>query len=228
MLCLGSAVGVAFALWVMGRDLVGLPENEKLALSAGLGTAAYAGLLWALSRTFLQQMALFAALGTAAGSAAGLPSNGEGAASGLAIWGLGTIWLPVVACARSCRLAGRAMITLSAGDWGYVFALVIVAALVALAVLLGNSVILGIAAIGPLQVLPATVMHFFPCVLTAPLALLVVGLVLLAAALYSTLRSGRGMSRRRFRYQAGIRRAALAIAAGNTLAATLVALLVGL
>jgi hypothetical protein len=55
-----------------------------------------------------------------------------------------------------------AMITLSAGDWGYVFALVIVAALVALAVLLGNSVILGIAAIGPLQVLPATVMHFFP------------------------------------------------------------------
>jgi hypothetical protein len=67
-------------------------------------------------------------------------------------------------------------------------------------------------------------MHF-PAALRAPLALLVVGLVLLVAALYATRRRGRGMSRRRFRYRAGSRRVALVIA-GSTF--PLAALLVGL
>jgi hypothetical protein len=86
---------------------------------------------------------------------------------------------------------------------GLCFALVNVAALVTLAVLVGDLITLGIAAIGALQVLPATVMHFFPGALTAPLALLAVGLVLLAAALYATRRRVRGKSRRKFRYEIG-------------------------
>jgi hypothetical protein len=71
-------------------------------------------------------------------------------------------------------------------------------------------------------------MHFFPGALTAPLALLAVGLLLLAAALYTTRRRVRGTSRRTFRYQAGSKPAALAIAAATAVAATLAALLVGM
>jgi hypothetical protein len=239
VLWLGSAAGVAFALWVIGRDTLGLTENERLALFAGLGTAAYAGLLWALSQSFLQQLALFAALASAAGSAAGLLPDGKGAASGLAIWGLGTMWLALawgnlLSPRRASLALGAvgsivgAMITLSAGDWGYVFALLTVAALVALAVLLGDLIILGIAAVGALQVLPATVMHFYPGALTAPLALLVVGLLLLGAALYTTRHQVRQVSRRASRYQSGSKPAALTVAAATFCAATLAALLVGL
>jgi hypothetical protein len=239
VLWLGSAAGVAFALGVIGRDVFGLPDDEKLALFAGLGTAVYAGLLWALSQSFLQQLALFAALAAAAASAAGLLPEGVDAPSGLAIWGLGTMWLALawgnMLCPRRASLAlgavgtlVGAMMTLSAGDWGYVFALVSVAALVALAVLLGDLILLGIAAIGALGVLPATVMHFFPGALTAPLALLVVGLSLLAAALYTTRRRARRMSRRTSRYQSGNKPAALTIAVASVFAATLAALLVGI
>lgn len=121
-----------------------------------------------------------------------------------------------------------AMTIQSAGDWGYVFALITVAALVAVAVLVGDLLMLGIAAIGALQVLPATVMHFFPGVLTAPLALLAAGLVLLAAALYATRRRARRVSRRKLRYQEGNPVAALIVAAAVAVAATLAALLVGI
>jgi hypothetical protein len=48
---LGSAAAVAFALWLIGREVVGPPEDVKLSLFAGLGTAGYAGLLWVLSGT---------------------------------------------------------------------------------------------------------------------------------------------------------------------------------
>jgi hypothetical protein len=161
VLWLGSVAAVAFALWVVGRDVLGLPENEKVALLAGLGAAAYAGVLWALSRTVLQQVALFAALGTAAGAAAGLLPQGDGAPSGLAIWGMGTMWLSLgwgnwlsprraaLALGAVGSLVGT-MMTLSGGDWGYVFALIVVAALLALAVLLGDLLVLAIAAIGAL------------------------------------------------------------------------------
>jgi hypothetical protein len=82
VLWLASTAAVAVAVWVAGRDVLGLPEDENLALFAGAGTAAYAGVLYVLFPIFLQQMALFAALGTAAGGAAGNLPKGEGAASG--------------------------------------------------------------------------------------------------------------------------------------------------
>jgi hypothetical protein len=188
---------------------------------------------------FLQQMALFAALGTAAGGAAGNLPKGEGAASGIAIWGLGAMWLALgwgsllpprrasLTLAAVGTLVG-ATITLSPHDWGYVFALTTVAALVSLAVLLGDLLMLGIAAVGALQLLPATVMHFFPGALTAPLALLAAGLLLLAAALYTRQRRARRTSRRTFRHQVGGPTAALAIAAAAAAAATIAALLVGI
>jgi Predicted membrane protein (DUF2157) len=238
VLWLASTAAVAVALSVAGQDVLGLPDDENLALFAGVGTAAYAGLLYALFPTFLQQIPLFAGLGIAAGAAAGNLLNGDDAPTGLAIWGVGAMWLAFgwgsllpprrgsLALGAVATLIG-AMITLSAGDWGYVFALITVAALVTLAVLLGDLLMLGIAAVGALQVLPATVMHFFPGALAAPLALLVAGLLLLAAALYATRRRERGVSRRTFRHQVGSTAAALAIAAAVALATTLAVLLVG-
>jgi hypothetical protein len=238
VLWLASAAAVAAALSVAGRDVLGLPDNENLALFAAVGTAAYAGLLYGLFPTFLQQLAFFAGLATAAGAAAGNFPEGEGAASGIAIWGLGAVWLALgwgnllpprrgtLALGTVGTLVG-AMITMSAHDWGYFFALLTVAALVALAVLLGDLLMLGLAAVGALQVLPATVMHFFPGALTAPLALLAAGLVLLAAALYATRRRTRRVSRRRFWHQVENPLVALAVAAVVAVGAALAALLVG-
>jgi hypothetical protein len=173
VLWLASTAAVAVALSVAGRDLLGLPDDENLALSAGVGTAAYAGLLYVRFPTFLEQLALFAGLAVSAGTAAWNLPNGGDAPTGLAIWGLGAMWLAFgwgnllpprrgsLALGAVGTLVG-AMITLSGGDWGYFFALITVAALVALAVLLGDLLMLGTAAVGALQVLPATVMHFFP------------------------------------------------------------------
>jgi hypothetical protein len=239
VLWLASTAAAAFALWVVGRYALGWRVEEDIALLVGVGTAAFAGVLWLLHRTFVQQVALFAALVVTVTAAAVHLEENQPAPTGLALWGLGIIWLAlgwggllrprraVYGLGAGAFLVG-AMTMMPAGDWGYVFALFSVAALVSLAVVLGDLFMLGIAALGALTVLPASVTHFFPGALAAPLALLVTGTVLVVAALRTTRRRNRVPSARTLRDRTGNRPVAIGLACGGALMATLAAMLVGL
>jgi hypothetical protein len=119
-----------------------------------------------------------------------------------------------------------AITTMAAGDWGYIFVLTTVVALVVLAVVLSDLVMLGVAALGALVVLPASVTHFFPGALAAPLALLTTGLLLVLAALRTTRRARRPTRRAASRGDVH-KPVAIAIACGAAVVATLLALLIG-
>jgi hypothetical protein len=238
VLWLASTSAAAFALWVVGRYVLRWRVEEDIALLVGVGTAALASVLWLFHRTFVQQVALFAALVVTVTAAAVHLEENQPAPTGLALWGLGSIWLAlgwggllrprgaVYGLGAGAFLVG-AMTTMPAGDWGYVFALISVAALVSLAVVLGDLFMLGIAAFGALIVLPASVTHFFPGALAAPLAVLVTGIVLVLAALRTIRRRKRVPSRRTTRDRTGNRPVAIGVACGGALLATLAALFVG-
>lgn len=238
VLWLASTAAAAFALWVVGRYALGWWVEEDIALLVGVGTAVFGGVLWLLHRTFVQQVALFVALVITATAAAIHLEGNQPAPSGLALWGLGIVWLAlgwggllhprraVYGLGAGAFLVG-AMVTMPAGDGGYVFALISVAALVSLAVVLGDLFMLGIAALGALTVLPPSVTHFFPGALAAPLAMLVTGIALVVAALRTTRRRKRVPSTRTLRDRTGNRPVAIGLACGGALLATLAALFVG-
>jgi hypothetical protein len=239
VLWLGSAAAVAFAWWVVGHDLIGWTSEEDLGLLVGLGTAPFAALLWVLAPTFLQQAATFVALVAAAAATAARLPEGDGAPGGVAVWGLGVVWLVLgwgrmlppwrgayALGAIGCLAGGLS--TIEAGDWGYVFALVTVAALVGVAVLLRELIILGVAAVGALTVLPASVLHFFPGQLAAPLALLVAGALLVSAGLRATRQRSRWRQAAVTGSRAGSRPLAVVIAGGAAIATTVGVLALGL
>jgi hypothetical protein len=117
---------------------------------------------------------------------------------GLAVWATGVIWFllgwrgtvkprrPVQALAAAAALVG-ALMTLPA-DAGMVLALCTVAATVVLAVVVRDLLLLAVGALGALNVLPVVVNEWFPGELAAPLVLLVVGALLVTAAVYTAKR----------------------------------------
>ena len=76
-----------FAVWVVGRYALGWRVEEDIALLVGVGTALFAGVLWLLHRTFVQQVALFAALVITVTAAAIHLQGNQPAPSGFALWG---------------------------------------------------------------------------------------------------------------------------------------------
>jgi hypothetical protein len=135
---------------------------------------------------------LIALAATAASAAAQLPEADEGAI-GLAVWGVGAIWLllgwgRLVGPRYATYVLGGAVAITGAQvamivDWGSGLALGTVAALVLGGVLLRDLVLLGIGSLGTLMIVPAVMERFFADTLAAPLALLAAGALLVAAAL---------------------------------------------
>ena len=80
--------------------------------------------------------------------------------------------------------------TLMGERWGAVLGLLTVVALVGVAVATRNLPLLGIASLGTLVVLPSAVTTFFPGALSAAIALLVVGILLVGAAIFTARRRG--------------------------------------
>jgi hypothetical protein len=70
--------------------------------------------------------------------------------------------------------------------WGFVLAFLTLAALVVLALRLRELPLLVVAAVGALQVLPAAAVEWFPGSVIAPVGLLLVGLLLVGAAVRRT------------------------------------------
>jgi Predicted membrane protein (DUF2157) len=180
-------------------------DDADVALFTAGGIAVYAGTLWAYRRNGLQQMAVFGALVATAASAAGHLEGAEETAPGLAVWGVGLVWLTLawgglLAPRQVAYVLGSigavfgAQATMGTG-WGHVLALATIAGLVGAAVLIGNLVVLSIGAVGTLMILPETMEYYFPGALAAPLALLAAGVLLVVAALRTT-RPRREPSRR--------------------------------
>ncbi|MDQ3885758.1 MAG: hypothetical protein M3308_01760, partial [Actinomycetota bacterium] len=143
----------------------------------------------------LQHAALVAALAVTAGAAAAQLPGGDEAVTGLAVWGFGVGWLllgwgRVVAARYVAYVCGGAAVVVGAQlalsvGWGAGLALGSAAALVAAGVWLRDLVLLGVGSVATLLTVPAVLAEFFPDTLAAPLALLGVGVLLVAGALYT-------------------------------------------
>lgn len=183
----------AGTLGLVADDVFEWRTGEDVALFAAGTTALLAAGLWARHHHVLQHVALFVALAITAGAAAARLAGGVETAPGLAIWGLGLIWLAlawtgVVPQRRTAFLLGGiaalfgAQLTMVA-DWGFVLATATAAAVVVAAIVVSDLVLLAVGAVGTLLILPETVAHYFPGEFAAPIALLVVGAALVGVAL---------------------------------------------
>ncbi|MFC4948000.1 DUF2157 domain-containing protein [Pseudonocardia sp. GCM10023141] len=196
-----ALLGGAVAL--VGNDVIDVPGDAVALLASGVA-AVYAGVLWRAHRWLLQQVALVATLAVAAGSAAALLPRDDEQIVGLAVWGVGTVWLllgwgRVVAARHVAYVCGGivviagSMLTVQ-HDWGCALAIVSAVALVAAGVALRDLVLLGVGAVATLIAVPVVLYRFFPDTLVAPFALLAVGALLVVGALYTARRRNRSPS----------------------------------
>ncbi|GAA1152041.1 DUF2157 domain-containing protein [Nocardioides aquiterrae] len=169
-------------------------ETEPV-LVAGT-TVCLAGLLWALHRFVLQQLALLVSGAVLVGTAiawSGLPVE-----PGVGVWVLGASWAAlgatrVVQPAETPILLGAATavfgsMTAGDSDAGMVFVLVTVAAVVAAAIARHDLALLGLGALATMVNVPAAMSRWFAGSVPAATALVVVGLLLVAVAVSMTRR----------------------------------------
>lgn len=194
-----STVGAA-AFFALFAHLVLDLSDPAVGTVAGSGAAALAAVLWWRLRVLPQQATFFVATMVAAATAVAQLTTDEHL-PGLAVWGTGVIWFllgargklnprrPVLALAATATLVGAAM-TMPA-DAGMVLALGTVVAVVVAAVVVRDLLLLAVGAVGALNILPAVVNQWFPGQLAAPLVLLVVGALLVVAAVYTATVRGR-------------------------------------
>jgi hypothetical protein len=234
LLSVGALAGAA---GLVADQLVGGGDGEGVVLLAASVTALYAAELWRRHRTLVQQAAVVAALAVAAGSAAALLPHADEHVAGLAVWGLGVVWLllalgEVVARVPGTLYAGVALVVGSlfaidggtgAGGWGSWLALGSALALVVAGVAIRDLVVLGVGAVATLFAVPWVFGRWFPDTSIAPFVLLGAGAVLVVGAVVAARR--RSAPRPPVRDVLGPRDAVAAAAvAGIAVAAAVVAL----
>lgn len=181
-------------------------HDERMAAVAAWSSVALGLLLWYLHREPLQQIAVFIPLliGVGVGTylaQGGNPESDNSSWQGAAVWIVSLVWFGLGWFGR----IRPAMLATALGAIGSLFgammcvenpALAIVGvamlvALVAAAVARNDFVLLAVAALGSLELLPSTIMQYFPGILAAALVLLLVGLLLIVAALFIARRRNR-------------------------------------
>lgn len=196
-----AVVAAGGTVGLLGDEVLGL-RGEPVGLLAGIVATVAAVALWRAHRTPVQQAVVVAAATFTAAIGAGALPGGDGPVVGTAAWGIGVVWLllgwgGVAGAERSARvtahLAGGAAVLLGAvlaanTDPGSGLAVATVVALVAAGVLTRDLVLLGVGAAATLVLVPLVVGHWFPDTLAAPVALLVVGVLLVAGALVTARR----------------------------------------
>lgn len=203
VLWLGATIAWSGLVAFTGNEYLDLTD-ERLGLFAAAITIPVAAILWFWHRQPLQHLAFFASITIVAGTGVALlpdPSIGVAAESlpGAMIWGVGVAWFLLawggivrpreLGLALGSIIAIFAAMTTMGGDpttqaWpGAVLMLVTLAALVTIAVLFRDFLLLVIAAVGALQGMPIAMSIFFPGLLWAALALLVIGAALIGAAI---------------------------------------------
>lgn len=212
LLALG-VVGVAASLVLVGNEVLDLSGTDT-GLLAMAGAALAGGVLWRLRPSLLQQAVTVVAV-VAAGALETARFDGDTALPGLVVWAGGLAWLllgwgevlrprQAVVVLGACTLLVGSVMAMGedAGvDAGIGLALATVVGLVLVAVLVRDLYVLAVAGVGAFLVLPPAVNTWFPGSLAAPLVLLVVGAVLIAAAL--TVARGRGRAATRTRTERG-------------------------
>jgi len=191
VLWLAATAALAGFLGLLGNDVLDLADLDVLLMTSA-GTSVAAGVLWSVNRSLLQQIAMAVTLMITAAAAVadfvttdGLPGVGVWAVA--AAWGL-LGWRGLLAPRRVVQSLGAAGMVVGAmltmpHDAGIVLALGTAALLVVLSLVTRDLILLGIGAVGALQVLPVMVNEWFPDTVAAPLALLAVGIVLVAVAI---------------------------------------------
>jgi hypothetical protein len=190
-----STAGLASFVSILTDQFLQLRGFSVLLLAEGAWTM-YAVPLWWRHRTALQQLAMFA--GTAALVGTGINRLDPHLTTwgpGLGIWILAALWgvavyrgylVPraagfVAACTGLLFGAQLATDGMTAGD---VLALVTVAGLLAAGIALRRVLVLGFGAVGAIWIVPQAAARYLPGSVVAPLAVAVVGLLLLAIAIW--------------------------------------------
>lgn len=207
VLWLGSTGAGAGFLAVLGVDLLDF-HGDDIAVLIASGTTAYAAMLWFSRPGPLQQLAMMVSLG---GAATALIAEAQvpDSVPGLGIWGVGIGWALLgwgglleprwFGMTLGSAMAVVGSMTTASSDAGTVLTLATVVAVIGAAMTLRNLLLLGVGTIGLLVNLPAAITRWFPDSLAAPYVLLVVGLLLVVAAVWTGRRSGatraRGLGR---------------------------------
>ncbi|MCO1660374.1 hypothetical protein [Pseudonocardia humida] len=185
-------VAAAGALGLLAGEVIGLPDGWTPLVAAG-GAAALAALLWARSATPAQHAGFVVAAVITAGCAAALLPDGDEHAVGIAVWGAGVVWLllgwgAVVGDRVSADVCGGAAAGVGAlltvdTTAGSALAVLTAAVLVVAGVLARDLVLLGVGSVVTLVTVPLVMGRWFPDVLSAALALLVAGALLVLVGL---------------------------------------------
>jgi hypothetical protein len=193
LLVLSTGSLTAFAALLAGPVWDAGPRGSALAAAAT--AAVYATGWWLRVPAPLQHLTAYAATAVTVGVAVSLlhPDVAIGW-SGLAVWVLSALW--VVAAGRglfrpsatgiagaAVGLLGGAQLTMEVAA-GHVLALATVAGLLVAGVARRQLWLLAVAAVGVLQVVPQTAARYLPASAAAPLALFVVGVLLVGIALW--------------------------------------------
>jgi hypothetical protein len=193
VLWLGSSVATYAALALLAGTGFGWSGDEVAAFAGGI-TMVAAGALWLLHRWPPQQAALLAAALITTGGAMSMATD-DFLATMVVVWAVAAGWLtlawlnvlpprrPGIALGAVATII--ASMTLESEDWGVAIALTTVVVLVALAVWVRDLVLLALASVGMLGALPTAIVQYFPGVLAAAIALVLVGLLLVTAAVFT-------------------------------------------
>jgi len=194
VLWLLAAGAGAWALVVLGVEFLGLEDDERMVLLVGGGTAALAGVLWAVRRNALQHAALFVALhATLVGAVLCLPGEAPTWVYGLLVWAIGVAWALLgwrrviepwwlaVALGSVGAMIGPS-IGINEYPWLLAVALATSIFLMVASVPSGQVPLLAVGTVGTFAYLTWAVMRYFSDTLGVPLALVIVGGVFIALA----------------------------------------------
>jgi hypothetical protein len=196
VLWLAATPACAGATTVLVVNLVDRFADDTEAVLVAAATTALAAVLWALHRFGLQQLAVLVSGAVLVGT--GIQWSGLGVEPGVGVWLLGVAWavLGVVRVIRPTELplvlgsATAVFGSMTAGDSdaGMVFVLVTVAAVVGTAIARHDLLLLGVGALATMVNVPAAMSRWFAGSVPAATALVVVGLLLVAVAVWMTRR----------------------------------------
>jgi hypothetical protein len=196
VLGLSSTLAMAGTWGVFSVDVLRL-DDEQTALLVTTGTACYALALWLWRRHPLQQLVAALAVGLSFSAAIAMATPSD-SLPGLGVWLAGLGYVLLASSGRleprslgqvlgSCMAVIGAMATASSAA-GTLLTLLTVLAIVAAATALSDLTLLVVGVLGLLVNLPAVVSRWFPDSTLMPYVLLVVGLLLVGAALWRATR----------------------------------------